>query len=222
MLISTFFFICTYVDLIFFVEGVGSLIVNVFFFALYSNIYWNVRHNLEFITLNDKKLGRKVGIISQISEITAGIISAFILDNFSIVPLVIASSILMLISLISFFLMDEKRKTKLKDSLIKYFKIVPKTTLFHLALREASTVMTAFFPLYLYIYVSNTYSFAGLANFFLGLASIIFTHFLSKRIDDKRESYLLLCTVLICLIYLSNSKVILKNRKDVLTNISST
>ena len=118
--------------------------------------------------------------------------------------------------------MDEKRKTKPKNSLIKYFKIVPKTTLFHLALREASTVMTAFFPLYLYIYVSNTYSFAVLANFFLGLASIIFTHFLSKRIDDKRESYLLLCTVLICLIYLSNSKVILKNRKDVLTNISST
>ena len=168
MLISNFFFICTYVDLIFFVEGVGSLIVNVFFFALYSNIYWNVRHNLEFITLNDKKLGRKVGIISQISEITAGIISAFILDNFSIVPLVIASSILMLISLISFFLMDEKRKTKLKDSLIKNFKIVPKTTLFHLALREASTVMTAFFPLYLY-----------------------------------------------------NRKVILKNRKNVLTNIFS-
>ena len=205
MLISNFFFICTYVDLIFFVEGVGSLIVNVFFFALYSNIYWNVRHNLEFITLNDKKLGRKVGIIliiSQISEITAGIISAFILDNFSIVPLVIASSILMLISLISVFLMDEKRKKKPIDSLITYFKIVPKTTLFHLALREASTVMTAFFPLYLYIYVSNTYSFAGIANFFLGLASIIFTYFLSKRIDDKRESYLLLCTVLICLIYL--------------------
>ena len=83
-------------------------------------------------------------IVSQISEITAGIISAFILDNFSIVPLVVASSILMLVSLISVFLIKEKRKKKSKDSIITYFKIVPKVTLFHLFLREASTVMSDF------------------------------------------------------------------------------
>lgn len=205
LLISTIFFISTYIELIFYLDSLFSLILNAILYTCYASIYWNVRHDLEFITLNDKKIGRKVGmllIVSQISEITAGIISAFILDNFSIVPLVVASSILMLVSLKSVFLIKEKRKKKSKDSIITYFKIVPKVTLFHLFLREASTVMSDFFSLYLFIYVSNTYSFAGIANFFLGLASIIFTYFLSKRIDDKRESYLLLCTVLICLIYL--------------------
>ena len=108
----------------------------------------------------------------------------------------------MIISLISVLLIEEKRKKQVKESILSYFKIVPKVTLFHLFLREASTIMSDFFSLYLFIYVSNTYSFAGLANFFLGLASIIFTYFLSKRIDEKRESYLLLCTILICLIYL--------------------
>ena len=205
LLVSFVFFISTYIELAFYLDSLFSLILNAILYTCYNSIFWNVRHNLEFTTLNDKKIGRKVGIlliISQISEITAAMISAVILDNFSIVPLVIISSILMFISLIIIFPIDEKRKKKTSGSIITYFKTVPKITLFHLALREASTVMTAFFPLYLYIYVSNTYSFAGLANFFLGLASMIFTYFLSKRIDDKRESYLLLCTVLICLIYL--------------------
>ncbi len=62
--------------------------------------------------------------------------------------------------------------------------------------------MSQLFSLYLFIYVSNTYSFAGLANFFLGLAGIIFTYFLSKKIDENREKYLLLSVVLICTIYL--------------------
>lgn len=205
LVISTIFFVSSYIELVFYLDSLSSLILNAILYTCYASIYWNVRHDLEFTTLNDKKIGRKVGIlliISQISEITAAIISALILDNFSIVPLVVTSSILMLVSLISVFLIKETRKKKYKGSIITYFKIVPKVTLFHLFLREASTVMSEFFSLYLFIYVSNTYSFAGLANFFLGLASIIFTYFLSKRIDDKRESYLLLCTILICLIYL--------------------
>lgn len=205
LLISTIFFISAYIELIFYLDSLFSLVLNAILYTCYASIYWNVRHDLEFITLNDKKIGRKVGIlliISQISEIIAAIISAIILDNFSIIPLVITSSILMIISLISVLLIEEKRKKQVKESILSYFKIVPKVTLFHLFLREASTIMSDFFSLYLFIYVSNTYSFAGLANFFLGLASIIFTYFLSKRIDEKRESYLLLCTILICLIYL--------------------
>lgn len=168
LLISTIFFISAYIELIFYLDSLFSLVLNAILYTCYASIYWNVRHDLEFITLNDKKIGRKVGIlliISQISEISAAIISAVILDNFSIVPLVITASILMIISLISVFLIKEKRKKQPKDSIITYFKLVPKTTLFHLFLREAATVMSDFFSLYLFIYVSNTYSFAGLANF---------------------------------------------------------
>ncbi len=205
MVISFLFFLSAYLKLIFDLHTTFDLIVNAILFGLYANIYWNVRHSLEFKTLNDKKIGRKVGIIliiSQISEILASLISAFILDNFSIIPLFITSSILMVISLIYVFMLKEKRIKPPKESILKYFKTVPKTTLFHIFLKEASTVMSHFFSLYLFLYVSNTYSFAGLANFFLGLAGIIFTYFLSKKIDEKRESYLLFCTALICTVYL--------------------
>ena len=205
IIISFFFFLCTYVQLIFCLHTTFDLIINAILFSCYAGTYWNLRHNLEFKTLNENRIGRKVGIliiITQIADITAGIISALILDNFSIIPLFIISTILMIISIIYIFLVKEKRRKKTKDNILKYFKTVPKTTLFHIFLKEASTVMSQLFSLYLFIYVSNTYSFAGLANFFLGLAGIIFTYFLSKKIDEKRESYLLFCTALICTVYL--------------------
>ncbi len=205
IVISLLFFLGTYLQLIFFLNTVTDLVINAILFSVYSCLYWNINHTLGFKTLTDKKIGRKVGIliiIGQIAEIVASLVSAFILDYFSIIPLFITSSILMIISTIYIFKLKEKRRVKSKDTIITYFKTIPKTTLFHIFLKESSTVMSKLFSLYLFIYVSNTYSFAGVANFFLGIAGIIFTYFLSKKIDEKRESYLLLCVILICAVYL--------------------
>lgn len=202
---SLLFFILTYTQLIFSLNSFIDLILNAILFTTYATFYWNLKHSLEFNTLDDKKVGKKVGIIliiGQVAEILSSLISSFILDYFSIIPLFITSSIFMIIAVIYVFKIDEKRKKKPKGSLLTYFKVVPKTTLFHMFLRETSTVMGNFFSIYLYIYVSNTYSFAGFTNFLLGLASIIFIYFISNKIDKKRESYLLLSTILLCLVYL--------------------
>ena len=80
--------------------------------------------------------------------------------------------------------------------------------MFHLFLKQGGSVIDQFFPLYLYLYVKQSYSFVGIVNFLLGLASIVFTYFISKSIDKKRDAYLLLSVVLLCIVYLLKMNIV--------------
>lgn len=148
-------------------------------------------------------MGRKVGVFliaSQLASLFSGIISAFILERFSLIVLIGISAFVMFSSLIPLFSIVEEKTEK--SSVKDYFQVVPITTLFHLFLKQGATIIENFFPLYLYLYVKQSYSFVGIVNFLLGFASIIFTYFISKRIDKRKESYLLLSVILLCLVYL--------------------
>ena len=53
ILISLVFFLCTYLQLIFFLNTVTDLVINAILFSVYSCLYWNINHNLGFKTLTD-------------------------------------------------------------------------------------------------------------------------------------------------------------------------
>lgn len=197
------FFVC-YLYLNFFVKTTFDVIIYAILFVSWTNIYWMTKYHLEFQYLKqNSKVGKKVGvflIVSQVASLLSGIVSAFILEQASLFILIVISGIIMCSSLIPLFtIQEEKGKVaSIKD----YFQVVPATTLFHLFLKQGFNVIEQFFPLYLYLYVKQSYSFVGIVNLLLGLASIVFTYFISKKIDKKKEAYLLLSTVLLCSVYL--------------------
>lgn len=197
-------FLLCYLYLNFFVWTTFDVIIYAILFVSWTNIYWMTKHHLEFQYLNKNgKVGKKVGlflIVSQIASLFSGIISAFILESFSLMILIIISAFIMLCSLVPLFSISEEKVER--GSIKEYFQVMPAITLFHLFLKQGATIIDSFFPLYLYLYVKQSYGFVGLVNLLLGFASILFTYFISKNIDKKKESYLLLSVVLLCLVYL--------------------
>lgn len=202
--VSIFIFLLCYLYLNFFVKTTIDVVIYAILFVSWTNIYWMTKYHFEFQSLQkNSKVGKKVGaflIISQIASLLSGIVSAFLLEKFSLVILIIVSSIVMVSSLIPLFFIKEEKVER--GSIKEYFQVVPATTLFHLFLKQGANVIDQFFPLYLYLYVKESYGFVGLVNFLLGLASIFFTYFISKKMDKKKEAYLLLSVVLLCFVYL--------------------
>lgn len=202
--VAIFIFLFCYVYLNFFVKTTLDVVIYAILFVSWTNIYWMTKYHFEFQSLKKNgKVGRKVGsflIVSQIASLLSGIVSAFILEKFSLIILIVISSFVMFSSLVPLFFIKEEKVEK--ASIKEYFQVIPATTLFHLFLKQGASVIDQFFPLYLYLYVKESYSFVGIVNFLLGLASIFFTYFISKKIDQKKETYLLLSVILLCFVYL--------------------
>lgn len=204
---SAILFFLSYYYLAFFVKSLLDLFVFAFLFGSSIFSYWMIRHHFELQEFKDAKVGRKVGIlliISQITSLLSGMISAFLLEKFSLFTLVIVASSFFFLSIVPlYFVQEEKNKKSATPVRIShYLSQIPFPTLLHLILREGKTGLSETFSLYLFIYVNNTYGFVGVTNFLVGFASIIFTYVFSKRIDKKREEYLLLSVVLLCIVYL--------------------
>lgn len=201
---SALFFFISYFYLACFVKDMTGLIIYSILFSLYSSCYWMPRHQFEFQDFTDTKVGSKVGIlliVTQLASLFSGLVSAFFLDYFPFIVLVIVSTVIFVTSLIPLFFIKENDSRE-KGSVIEYLKMVPKTTLFHIFLKEGKTPLDELFALYMFIYVSSSYGFVGVVNFLLGIASIIFTYFISRKLDKKRERYLLSSIVLLCLVYI--------------------
>ena len=73
--------------------------------------------------------------------------------------------------------------------------------MFHMGVYETQAVLKFLIPLYIFIYVSNTYSAIGLLNLIVYLATLIFTYLYGKIINDKKN-YLKLSLLLFVIIYI--------------------
>ena len=169
-------------------------------YSLYRRGYWISRRFYITNVIPKKNSTEKfsfVIITGQIASIVAGYIGALVLDFYGVQVLNIISSIILFISIIPlFFIKYDKIEGKInfRKSIKKYNK----NNIIAFSLYEINNIITFLFPIFISIYVKNTYKMAGNINVISNLAIIILVFIYGKII--KKKDYFVLTTILLILI----------------------
>lgn len=182
------------------IKSISYIILIAFVYSIYRRGYWVARRF--YITKimpkqNTSGLFSIILVISQIASIVSGYVGSFVLNNASIVTLTIISSVLLFISGIPLFKINynnDSKKIKLRDNLKKY----DKNNYLIFSFYELNNIITFIFPIYVALYIGDSYSLAGNLNAISNIAIIIFV-MLYGKIINKNKNYLILSTVLVLL-----------------------
>lgn len=184
--------------------NVYYLIILAFLFALYRRGYWISRRFYNLKIMKKEKISSTYSLISifnQIAVIISSYIGAILLDFFTINLLNILSMIIYVISMIPLFLLKfNHEKNNIKLDFIGTIKKIPKQNLYLFGSYELINVLKFLFPLYLFIYVKDTYQVVGIINVITNLSIIIFAYFYGKKLDGNKN-YLKLSIILTVIVY---------------------
>ena len=176
------------------------------FYAIYRRGYWISRryYNLKIIKKqNIVTTYSIISIINQIGVVVSSYVGSIILDFISIRELTIIAIILFLISLIPLYKLKFKHeKTEEKLKLIKTFKEMPRSNIYLFGSYELLNIVKFLIPLYIFIYVKNTYRTIGILNLITNVAIIFFTYFYGKNLNKSKNNYLKIAIVLTVLLYI--------------------
>lgn len=81
-------------------------------------------------------------------------------------------------------------------------KKIPKSNLYLFGSYELLNVVKFLFPLYIYIYVKNTYHTIGIVNLTTNLALILFTYLYGKKLDTTKNTFLRLSILFTVAVYI--------------------
>ena len=179
------------------------ILLTSFIYALYRRGYWVPRRFYITNIMPKKKSSGSFSImivVGQLGSIFAGYLGSLFLDNLNILYLTIISSILLLISVIPLILIKYEKTNEpidLMDSIKKYKK--PNYLAF--SLYELTNLLDFIFPIYIAIYIKNTYIMAGTINAISNIAVIIFVLLYGRIIKNK--NYFVLSSILLIMVSLS-------------------
>ena len=186
--------------------SIPYLIVIAFLFSCYRRCYWITRRlfNLKVTHRSNIWISYTfVSIINQLACMFATYIWAILLDFVNIETLTLISIILFLLSIYPISKIKSKQKEKFDNKLdlfwtLKWISITNKYIFWSY---ELLNFVRFLIPLYLVIYVSNTYQIVWILQVFTWLATIIFSYLYGKKINKNNVNYLNLSIFLIVLIY---------------------
>lgn len=187
-------------------HNIAYLFVLATFFATYRRGYWIARRYYNLKVIKNEKISTTysiISIINQVGVIVSAYCGSIILDFISLKLLTIIAIILFLISIIPLHLLKFKHENT--NEKLKFFdtiKKVPKSDIYLFGSYELLNVVKFLIPLYIFIYVKNTYQTIGIVNLITNLALIIFTYLFGKRLDNSKNSYLRLSIILVVAIYI--------------------
>ena len=187
-------------------KNMGYLILISFLYALYWRGYWIPRrfYNLNVIKKEKNATTYSViSIINQIGLIVSTYLGAIFLDFVGLKVVTIFAILLFFISIIPLNKVDyEKENKNNKIEVIKNIKKIPKSNLYLIGTYELQNILKFLLPLYLFIYVKNTYQTIGIINLINNISIIIFTYIYGKYLDVSRKNYLRKAIILTVIIYL--------------------
>ena len=199
-------FIALQVALNYMVRSIAYLVLIAVLFAFYRRGYWISRryYNLEII--KDKNIATSYSIImilNQLAVVVSGYIGSLILDFVSLRVLTIIAIILFALCLIPINMMKFEHEKKqynldLKDTI----KSIPKSDIYLFGSYELNNVIKFLIPLYIVIYVKDTYQTIGLVTLITNLALLIFTFLFGKKLDKSKSNYLKIAILLTVAIYI--------------------
>ena len=182
------------------------LIIISFLFACYRRCYWITRRFYNFKVIHKNNIWISytlVSIINQLACMFATYMWALLLDFVNIEILTMISIILFLVSIypISKIKSNQKEKYGSKLDLFWTLKWITNSNKYIFWSYELLNFVRFLIPLYLFIYVSDTYQIVWILQVFTWLATIIFSYLYGKRINKNNVNYLNLSIFLIVLIY---------------------
>lgn len=176
------------------------------FFAIYRRGYWIARRYYNLKVIEKEKISTTysiISIINQVGVIVSAYFGSIILDFVSLKNLTKIAILLFLTSIIPLYSLKFKaEKTTEKLELLKTLKQIPKSDIYLFGSYELLNVVKFLIPLYLFIYVKNTYQTIGIVNLITNLSLIIFTYLFGKRLDNSKNNYLRLSIILVVVIYI--------------------
>ena len=209
MYIGIFSFIVLQIVLNNIVHSYMYIILISFLYSLYSRGYWVSRRY--YITdiipqRNSSESFSILMIVSEIASIISGYFGGFLLDSFNILSLTIISSVLLVISVIPLIKIKTKTSNK-KIELIKNLKKYDKRNYVAFSLYEINNLLTFIFPIYIAMYIKDSYIMASSINAISNLAIIVFILVYGRII--KKRNYFVISSALF--VFISISKLFFLN-----------
>lgn len=181
------------------------LIILSFMFALYRRGYWFPRRYYNLTVIGEKDISLSytiICIINQLGVIIATYIGSILLDFINMDALTVISITLFVISIIPLNSFETKESEKgKKTELLKEMKKIPFKDFYLFGAYAIHDVTKFLFPLYLAVYVKNTYQTVGLLNLCSSIATLIFAYSYGKKINNKKN-FLRLSSILLILVYI--------------------
>lgn len=209
MYIGIFSFIVLQIVLNNIVHSYMYIILISFLYSLYRRGYWVSRRY--YITdiipqRNSSESFSILMIVSEIASIISGYFGGFLLDSFNILSLTIISSVLLVISVIPLIKIKTKTSNK-KIELIKNLKKYDKRNYVAFSLYEINNLLTFIFPIYIAMYIKDSYIMASSINAISNLAIIVFILVYGRII--KKRNYFVISSALF--VFISISKLFFLN-----------
>jgi len=185
------------------VNNYSYIILISFIYSLYRRGYWVARRFYITTIIPQKNSSESfsiVMVVSEIASIIAGYLGSFLLEEFNMIALTIVSTVLLFVSVIPLIGIKYKSETK-KIELIKSLKQYDKVNYVAFSLYEINNLLTFIFPIYIAIYIKDTYTMASSINAISNLAIIVFILLYGKII--KKRNYFVISSILFIIISLA-------------------
>ena len=141
-----------------------------------------------------------VTIVAELASILSGYIGSYLLDSLNMGLLTMISTIVLLISIIPLIDIDyDNKKTKIE--LINNLKKYDIRNFLAFSIFELDNLLEFIFPIYIAIYIKNSYMIAGTLNAVSNISIIIFIFIYGKII--KKKNYFVISTILFILLSFS-------------------
>lgn len=180
-----------------------------FLYAMYRRGYWVARRF--YVTKIMPERGSSIPysivmVVSEIASIVSGFIGSYLLDSLNVFALTIISSVLLFISVLPLSKIKSKG-SRTKIELIKNLKKFEKKNFLAFSLYEINNLLTYLFPIYIFLYIKDTYAMAGAINAISSLAIIVFILFYGRLI--KKRDFFIVSSILF--ITISSTKLFFLN-----------
>ncbi|MDD2181079.1 MAG: hypothetical protein PHW32_01785 [Bacilli bacterium] len=203
---SLIFLIITYFVLLKPVNTILYIIILSIVYSLYRRTYWIGRRYYSLKVIPTENMGSKVGIIviiNQFAGMVSSYLGALILNNTNKMILFNVSIFIFILG-VSFLIKipEKKNNEKVILNLRKNIKNIPINNIIFMILNEAIYICSFVFPLYLFLYVASNFEYIGIFNIFVGISSVIFIHFFSKKMDKDKSDYKYIAYIGLGIVYI--------------------
>lgn len=208
MIVTSFFIAISYYYLLM----TNLTIVTLFLFAIchviHTHVYWLARHYYAISILPKKDMADEVGniiIFSTLAIIPVSYFGAILMNNLAPQIVLMIVVFLYMVSVVPLFKMVERKKDSKISVTSSAWDIAmdaPKKSLLFMVLAQFKTISRYLFPLVIFLYIKDNYEYIGIFNIAVGVASMFFVYFFSRKMDRDKKDYLVLSGVLGCVVYL--------------------
>lgn len=171
-------------------NDIFSIVILSLLTSIYVYSYWTIRNVYMLQVIRKSNVTGGIGsitIINILALMPSVYIGAYIMEKFNLYILII---IVFVINLISIMPLLYIKVDDIYSNGLRKLSDIPLKSKMVMIFDQFKTVILSLFPLYIFIYINKTYTYLGIFNFLIGLASMLVIYIFSKIIKIKHNTYL--------------------------------